>query len=37
MPDHFVDDEAQELLREIGIQLRRFGESSQPLDLLGLA
>ena len=29
MPDHFIDDEAQELLGEIRIELSVFGECSQ--------
>ena len=33
MADHLVDDEAQELLGEFGIELRLFGQMAQPVDL----
>lgn len=34
--DHFVDNEAQELLRKFGIKMRFFGQFTQPSDLLCL-
>ena len=33
MADHFVDDEAQELLAEFGVQIRLLGQLAQPFDL----
>src|SRR4051794_38268060 len=35
--DHLVDDEPQELLREIWVESRRLGERAQARDLLRLA
>ena len=37
MADHFIDDEAQELLGEVGIELRVGGKLAQPRDLAFLA
>ena len=37
VPDHFVDDEAQEFFRELGIELRLCRKVSQPGDLALLA
>ncbi|MPM22118.1 hypothetical protein SDC9_68568 [bioreactor metagenome] len=37
MTHDFRDDERQELLGELGIQMRFLGQRTQPLDLLGLA
>ena len=37
VPDHFLDDEVQEFLREIGVEMRVFGQLAQPGDLLLLA
>lgn len=33
VPDHLVDDEAQELLRELRVEVRRFGQLPEPGDL----
>lgn len=35
--DHFVDDEAQELLAEIGVEMRVAGQRAQAADLFVLA
>ena len=37
MPDHLVDDEPQELFRELRVQLRLFGQPPEPGDLRLLA
>src|ERR1700728_487387 len=37
MADHFLDDEGQELFREIGIELGVLGQRAQPGDLHLLA
>src|ERR1700712_2819343 len=37
MPDHLVDDEAQEFLAELRVELRVRGQSAQSLDLPFLA
>ncbi len=33
VPDHLINDEAQEFFAEIGIELSVFGQFPQPLDL----
>lgn len=37
MPDHFINDEAQKLLGEIGIELGVLGEFAEAIDLPLLA
>ncbi len=37
VPDHFLNDEAQEFLAEIGVELRFAGQFAQTLDLAVLA
>lgn len=37
MPDYLVDDEAQELFGEFGVEVGFFGQRTQPCDLAFLA